>query len=156
MGTYRRKYFQAAGDDTAATAAAASRVRVVLVVEHSPMEAAPATVPVERPTTEKRFIGGFRDKTTGVEYHHADVQTEAAQTVGAAGRASWGARRVSLLTCVRARMPPCRDPPGQSPRVLSGRRRPWFWRPAPRRPSATTPRRWWAASTQRAPGGLGG
>jgi hypothetical protein len=115
MGTYRRKYFQAAGDDAAAATAAASRVRVVLVVEHSPMEAAPATVPVERPTTEKRFIGGFRDKTTGVEYHHADVQTEAAQTVGRARRgARRGARRVSLLTCcARTHLPPAGTRPAK-------------------------------------------
>lgn len=32
-------------------------------------------VEIERPCHQKRFLGGYRHRLTGVEYHHAAVQT---------------------------------------------------------------------------------
>ncbi len=32
-------------------------------------------VEIERATRKKPFLGGYRHKNTGVEYHHASVQT---------------------------------------------------------------------------------
>jgi len=33
------------------------------------------TVEIVRPTTSKRFLGGYRSRQTGIEYHHVAVQT---------------------------------------------------------------------------------
>jgi len=33
------------------------------------------TVEIVRATTRKRFLGGYRSKLTGMEYHHGEAQT---------------------------------------------------------------------------------
>ena len=33
------------------------------------------TVEIVRPTTRKRFLGGYRSRLTGFVYHHAEAQT---------------------------------------------------------------------------------
>lgn len=32
-------------------------------------------ITIEKPNLKKPFIGGYRNKVTGLEYHHAAVQT---------------------------------------------------------------------------------
>ena len=45
------------------------------------------TVEIVRSTTRKRFLGGYRSRLTGVEYHHAEVQTVPQRMPG--DRRSW-------------------------------------------------------------------
>ena len=48
-----------------------------MVTEEGTMQ--DVVVEIERATRKKPFLGGYRHKKTGVEYHHAGAQTMAKQ-----------------------------------------------------------------------------